>query len=389
MIVNIEDCLEYLAGLHKSPATFSIEKTDYTIMNSIARQVFRGTALTDRQFNLMKEKLVNYKQQFVEAGVDNFDDVISKTREPIREIDRSKYIKIDNDNIIVRFPFKKTDIMLIHEISPGYGYSHNKGSHQHIFDYTEINVLSILDQFSKKDFIIDDELIEVYNKIKSIKNNPQEYLSGISNNQLINIKPALTSVIQTELGELTNETVTQFVDRRFRYGFNYIEDLPSITLAQKIATRKEVSYLSKPSLENSSEILSALWDLNRFPMLVILDPDDAEQQLHELANHYRDILNPEEQSVLFRLEEADAGFNQLVKDRKLNNWVDTTTKLVYISKNKLPKLLINNDWKPSAAFSYNSYIDKFVDSYVKFNCDLIVYREETMSAFKKYSRYHG
>jgi hypothetical protein len=389
MIVNIEDCLEHLAGMRESLATFTIEKTDYTIMNSVARQVFKGTALTDRQFALMREKLVNYKQQFVEAGVDNFDEVIIQTRQPIRQIDRSKYIRLEDNNIVVRFPFKKTDIILIQEIISNDGYSHTKGSHQHVFDYTEVNVLNILDRFSKKDFIIDDELTEVYNKIKSIKDNPQEYLSGIANTQLININPTLSSVIETELGDLSNETFVQFIDRKFRYGFDYIEELPSTSLAQKIATRKEIDYLSKPSQESTSDILTALWELNRFPMLVILSAEHAEQQLYEFANHYRDILNSEQQSVLFRLEEADAGFNQLVKDRKLNNWVDKNTKVVYINKSKLPKLLVNNEWKPGIAFSYDSYIDKFVDSYVKFNCDLIVYREETMSAFKKYSRFHG
>lgn len=389
MVRNIEDCLEYLAGMRESSATFSIEKTDYTIMNSVARQVFKGTALTDRQFALMKEKLANYKQQFVEAGADNFDDAISQTRQPIREIDRNKYIKLEGDTIVVRFPFKKTDIILIQEIVPNEGYSHAKGSHQHVFDYTETNVLNILDRFNKQDFVIDEELIEVYNKIKSVKNNPQEYLSGIANTQLININPALSSVIQAELGELSKETFTQFIDRKFRYGFNYFEELPNTSLAQKIAARKEINYLSKPSQESTSDILTALWDLNRFPMLVILSVEHAEQQLYEFANHYRDILNSEQQSVLFRLEEADAGFNQLVKDRKLNNWVDKNTKIVYINKSKLPKLLVNNEWKPSIAFSYDSYVDKFVDNYIKFNCDLIVYREEAMSAFKKYSRYHG
>lgn len=389
MVRNIEDCLEYLAGMRETSATFSIDKTDYTIMNSVARQVFKGTALTDRQFALMKEKLVNYKQQFVEAGENNFDDVIVQTRQPIREIDRSKYIKLEGDTIIVRFPFKKTDIILIQEIVPTEGYSHKKGSHQHVFEYTETNVLNILNQFSKKDFVVDEELTEVYNKITSIKNNPQEYLSGIASKQLINISPTLSLMIQSELGDLSNETFTQYIDRKFRYGFDYIDESTSTTLAQQIAARKEINYLSKPSQESTSDILTALWDLNRFPMLVILSTEHAEHQLYEFANHYRDIINPEQQSVLFRLEETDAGFNQLVKDRKLNNWVDKTTKVVYINKTKLPKLLVNNEWKPSIAFSYDSYIDKFVDSYIKFNCDLIVYREEAMSAFKRYSRYHG
>jgi hypothetical protein len=135
-------------------------------------------------------------------------------------------------------------------------------------------------------------------------------------------------------------------------------------------------------------ILDALWKLNRFPLLVVLD-NEAEDQLHELANHFRDILNPEEQSVLFRLEDKDAGFNQLIKDRKLNNWVDKSTKIVYINKSKLPKLLVNNEWKPSAAFCFTSSTDRHVDSYISFNCDLVVYREEHMSPFRRHSRYYG
>ncbi len=94
MILNLEDCLEHLAGMRESPVKFTIEQTDFTIVNSIARQVFKGTALTDRQFALMQEKLVAYKAQFVEAGVENLEDLLQRTRQPLRQIDRSKYIKI-------------------------------------------------------------------------------------------------------------------------------------------------------------------------------------------------------------------------------------------------------------------------------------------------------
>lgn len=392
MIINIEDCLEYLAGMRESSATFAIEKTDYTIMNSIATQVLKGTALTDRQFALMQEKLVNYKLQFVEAGVDNFEYVIEQTRQPLRHIDRSKYIKIIDDTIVIRFPFRKTDIMLVNEFSiSADGYEHKKGSHEHTFAYTESNVLNLLNRFNKKDFIVDDELLEVYEKIKVITSNPTEYLSGITDNQLINIKPSLAPYISNEVGELTDNAVVQFIDRRFRYGLDYINDLGinADTLENKIALRKDSNYQSKPSVETTDTVLSALWKLNRFPLLVILDRLDAESQLYEVANYYRDILDPAEQSVLFRVEDAEAGFNQLVKDRKLNNWVDNNTKVVYISKDKLPKLLINNKWKPTATFSYSSSIDKFVNNFVSFNCDLIVYREETMSPMRRYSRYYG
>ena len=389
MIINLEDCLEYLTGLRQAPVEFTVEKTDATIINSIARQVFKGTALTDRQSALMHEKLQKYRDQFINLDWD-FDYAVNQLRQPLRHIDRSKYIKLVDNEIKIRFPFRKTEIMLVQEVANTAqdNYHHQKGSHTHYFECNEINILNLLDKFSNKEFEIDSELVELYDNIKTIHNNPQEHLSGFLDKKLLNINTALMPAIQNELGELNNDSLIQFFDRRFRYGFDLTDTIPNNTLAQKIAHRKDAQYQSKPSVETSSEVLNALWNLNRFPLLVVLD-NEPEEQLHEFANHFRDILDSEEQSVLFRLEDKDAGFNQLIKDRKLNNWVDKTTKIVYISKSKLPKLLVNNEWKPSAAFCFSSSMDRYVNSYVSFNCDLIVYREEHMSPFRRHSRYYG
>lgn len=391
-IHTIEDCLEVLTGLQKHNLEFKINSTDATIINSVARQVFKGTALTDRQYNLMKEKLQTYKTQFESQDVIGFDRAIDKLRNPLREIDRRKYIKLVDNEIIVRFPFRKPEIMLVQEVANNAdGYSHEKGSHQHSFTYNESNVLKLLDRFSNKEFAIDEELLEIYNQIKDIESNSYDYLSGIFNNTLINIHHNLKPFIQDEVGEISNDNIIKLIDKKFRYAFDYI-DVPTsspISLSQKIAFRKEQSYQSKPSAESIDLILGALWELERFPMLVILDKKFAETQLYEFLSYYRDILQPEDQSVLFRLDDTDAGFNQLVRDRKLNNWVDKSTKIVYISKDKLPKLLISGEWKPSATFSYDSNIDRYVNSYVSFNCDLVIYREEETSPFRRYSRYYG
>ena len=392
MILNLEDCLEHLAGMRESPVTFTIEQTDFTIMTSIARQCFKGMALTDRQSALMHEKLQTYRDQFMNLDWD-FDYAVNQLRQPLRSIDRSKYIKFQDNTIVVRFPFNKTDICYIHEFAgTAEGYHHEKGTHIHYFEYNERNVLNLLNRFTKKDFVIDDELLEIYNKIKVINDNPQQYLSGINDNyNLININPKLATTIQKEVGEASAESFTKLYDRRFRYGFNHVANLDQSRneLAHKIASRKDKIYHSVPSIESTDSILTALWKLDRFPLLVILDPIYAEEQLHTFANHYRDILDPQEQSVLFRSEDKDAGFNQLIKDRKLNNWVDISTKVVYISKSKLPKLLVKNEWKPSATFSFSSSMDRFVNSYVSFNCDLIVYREEHMSPMRRHSKYYG
>lgn len=389
MITNIEDCLEYLAGLRQSNVKFVIDKSDHTIITSIARQVFKGTALTDRQLALMQSKLQIYREQFTNLDWD-FDFAVENVRQPLRHIDRTKYIKRIDDKIEIRFPFRKTEIMLVQEVAyNAEGYHHEKGSHKHRFVYNEVNTFKLLNKFINKDFEIDQELLDVYNEIKEIYNNPNEYLSGISNMQLVNIDAKLQSIIQKELGELTPETVTKFIDRKFRYGFDIVDDIKQTTLSEKIAARKTKTYHSQPSKELSTNILSSIWELDRFPMLVILDANNAEDQLYEMANYYRDILEPEQQSVLFRLEDKNAGFNQLVKDRKLNNWVDKSTKIVYISTNKLPKIIVNNEWKPITTFTYSSRYDRSIEHYVSFNCDLIVYREEEISPLRKYSRYYG
>ena len=66
---TIEDCLEILAGFRKESDGFALIKEDYTIMYSIAKQVFKGTALTDRQFALMQTKLLSYSDQFNKADI--------------------------------------------------------------------------------------------------------------------------------------------------------------------------------------------------------------------------------------------------------------------------------------------------------------------------------
>jgi hypothetical protein len=364
-----------------------LDKEDITIMYSIARQVFKGTALTDRQFALMQKKLSKYKDQFEESC--DFDSVVVELRKPLRQIDRSKYIKIVDTEIKIRFPFRKTEVVLIEEMKDGDGYRHDKGSHEHYFAYTELNVLNLLDRFLSKEFDIDQELLDVYKEIKDIASKKEEFLPGIYNKKLKNINPKLEKIIQDELGSIDDFNYIKLLDRKLRYGLHEVDVINPYTLTEKVACRNGVTYHSKPSKESLDQIMSALQNLDRYPLLVVLDSADPENQLYEMVNYFRDIISYEEQSVLFRVDDKNAGFNQLVHDRKLNNWVDKTTKVVYISNSKIPKLIVNGDWKATTAFCYNSMMDRSINNYIHFNCDLQVFREEETSPFRRYSRLYG
>ena len=89
---TIEDCLEIVAGL-QADNNFKLDRLDGSITLSIAKQVFRGISLSDKQYELMKLKLVKYSDQFQELNID-IHDAVTRTKMPLRSIDRTKFIKI-------------------------------------------------------------------------------------------------------------------------------------------------------------------------------------------------------------------------------------------------------------------------------------------------------
>ena len=290
----------------------------------------------------------------------------------------------------MRFPFKKSHIMLINEISNfAEGYEHKKGTHIHSFDYTESNVLLLLDRFNDKGFKVDEEIFLVWHEMQHMLLQKDSYVPGIYNMQLKNISKKIENLLTEEIGELNDENYIKYIDRRFRYGIEHFESQEAITNIQKIAYRKDLEYQSKPSKEKLEHVLTSLYTLDRFPILFILDKDNCEKQLHSIVNFYRDIIDSSTHSVLFREENKDSGFNSLIRDRKLNNWVDKDTKIVYINNKKLPKLLIENEWRPSVAFMFDGVSDRAINTYIKFTCDLQIFREEYGSPFRRHSNYYG
>ena len=48
-------------------------------------------------------------------------------------------------------------------------------------------------------------------------------------------------------------------------------------------------------------------------------------------------------------------FNQFVKDNHLNNYIDSTTKVVFILRTRIPKPLLKADWRPTTAVITSSH----------------------------------
>lgn len=393
-VANIEDLLEIAAGFHILPK-IKLETTDMTIMHSIGRQVFKGTALTDRQFALMQEKLNYYKDQFINLDLD-FDFAVTQLRQPLREIDRSKYVKVVNDNdneawIKIRFPFKKSLIMLVQEISHKCeSYNHTKGSHEHFFLLNDYNIYKIISQFQDKEFIIDEYLIDRYNKIKIVIDNKNDYIPYFDGEKINNLLPSATALLKEEITEISKDNRLQVIDRSLRYGFLSPYKSTPTNVLEKIAFRSSSSLHIKPSELDLQQVLIALYELNRFPAVILLTEKDALIQLDSIYKIIRDLIPQNQQSVLFRKEGQD-DFNTYVKDKNLNNWVDKDTKIVYITNKKVPKVLLKSNWNPITSLVFDSFTSKETGTYISHLADLNILYEEELSPFKRreYRKYYG
>lgn len=416
VIATVEDLLEVAAGLTKySESKITLDKSDVTIMHSIARQVFKGTPLTDRQFELVQEKLKTYKDQFNDNC--NFDEVVTNLRMPLRQIDRSKYIRIvdsatvfkdkvyesykENWNWIeVRFPFSKKLIVKIDKLvtNSSQGYEHKKGSHQHFFVLNEKNAFNIISELFESNFEIDEDLLSYYEVLKNMEKNKNDYIPGVYNFKLKNLNDKAIDYMISSIGEVSKETLSQYYDRREIYGLHHFDDTDLNNslfelnpLAQKIASRKSLQVFVSSKKYNFNQVVESLIELDRFPVLVMIPDRNHLDYLAQVHQAFKNIINQDDSSVLFRLENSDsegASFNDYVRNNKLNNSLDKNTKIVYTLNNKLPKPLIKSDWRPLAILVLDSTrTGQQMTMYTEM-CDLTIHYDEEMSQFLRFKR-HG
>ena len=90
--LTVEDYIEILVGFHtnSNDYKFVIEKSDFNLLTSLGRQTLRMIPYTDRQYELVKQKLLEYNEQFVMNGFDDIQSQFNELRMPLRSIDRSR-----------------------------------------------------------------------------------------------------------------------------------------------------------------------------------------------------------------------------------------------------------------------------------------------------------
>lgn len=398
--ITIEECLELIAGFSAKAITpaFILLDRDKKIITDIAKKVYKGIALTDRQLDAVKKILITrYKSQFKIRGID-LENSVNNLRQPLRHLDRSEYIRIEEGTnylepywsgftpskvVVTRFPFNMTYSKQITEVRKLLGplnsrFYSQKLKDKYILPYTEKIVHRLIGKFKNKIKDIDPILLDVYNECEKIYKKESEYVPGIYNYKIQNSSETVTNYYQEYFGDPVNENLYLYFDRKEKMGLKYFDknmlkestqNLSSLSNAILHRTYARINLDTKKwPLE---QIINTISELRRFPLLVVLSgttEKDSLKDLHKTHKLFKNIVDDKDVSVLVRCKNGTTfgkEFNDYIKDNRLNNSLAKSTKIVYITSKKIPKPLLTSEWEPEAVLigdSTRSYtkVDKYI-----------------------------
>ena len=406
--LTVEDCVELVASISNfkfstNPElhdlhSFTLHEDNHRIMFSIAKQVFRGTALTHKQHELVKKLLVEYyAEQFAKHNI-AIKDHLDNLRLPIRKLDSSHWVELEEVSrdgntetmIVIRFPFNKKVISRLEELKNGNDKNYFYEKHKHFFPLTEKYIWKLVNiamRFEQK-FDIDESVMSVYNELTTMDKNSFNYIPGIKDNKFINYIQHGIDCATADLGLPTESNLYQYYDRKDYYGLEYFDQEQvqhslrannCSSLTTLIVERKTTEVCINDITWPVTEFGQTLYELDRFPLLVVLDETSCMTQLNRFHSVLSNYIPSSQMSVMFRLEnekfEYAREFNQFIHTKGLNNYVDKNTKVVYISNNKVPKPLYKSDWYPIASLVLTRQAMRNPELYIN-GIDLVMYYDQ-------------
>jgi hypothetical protein len=122
---SVEDYIEVMNGdrdpntgkiyslFNSTPPIVSLARYDVQILSSMSQTTQSGRALTDRQAELAAKLVLKYRKQLEKLDIDVGPVETPTYRLGIRQIDRRKMLYVENDTIVLKFPY---DTSLINDL---------------------------------------------------------------------------------------------------------------------------------------------------------------------------------------------------------------------------------------------------------------------------------
>lgn len=369
---TVEDTIQVLAGALPRPINIRLDTADIKLITSLSKQLLRHIALTDRQLDLSLKKIEKYRSSLEQCQVDVTAVLTLKTLKwPLRVIDRSQHIWIEQHadtkktQILVKYVFSKKFAEIwskIEEHTDTFGQG-DKSIKK--ISYTERNLYHVVKGLRAMQFTSSDEVLEIYEKLEKILENPDLFVPCLNfehnivsvTNANARCQDALNSkfpqVVDADLPAFVNHAKILGILKKSPNLLKKINSLPHSSLTKKICLENSTRYRLSPDIHSTESLFLSIDQLNQWPVVVAVEENtQVFSVVRDMIDDLQKFIPLDKINVFFRLknEQTDSQqFNQYVKDNHLNNYIDETTKVVFILRTRIPKPLLKSTWQPTSA----------------------------------------
>jgi hypothetical protein len=305
---HVEDYLEVIAGL-KDPATLaknnsnwftgfdpiiSLARYDVSVLESMSEAVSTGKALTQRQGELAVKIVAKYQRQLAQKGIDVAPVLNPQWRYALRKMDYSRYVGIEDNVIVMRFPFANNLIDELREFRKGSQgkVEWNKDRRQWQFALTEYNLVYLKTWAEQNQFTVDDEIQRLNALISAVEQVPYAIELQFNNGELAmaNASASLINYINEHCGGFATDNLPRLIDMSSVLGYTVSDDIRDAWLAAygartlNLTTHREVKI--DPATMLATDDFASVLDyadlVGRYPV-VIYEPDTSNKMLTRLT----------------------------------------------------------------------------------------------------------
>lgn len=300
---HVETYIEIIAGYlqpdGRSASVFdlgepliSLARYDMKIVPSLAKQTLDGLAYTEKQAKLAHDLVIKYERQLTKHGISVETIRQPQYRLPIRSINRTKRVFIEDEHIILQFPFIVELVDQVREyckISKGcIKFDHTKKYHR--ADLTEYNLNWIYAFAQQNGFEIDAGVHELMNIILDTEKQGYEINLEIDQDHLTitNAATSMLEYLQDRVGGLQTSNLLRLIDHAPVLGYTVSKDIESAVIQAhgsrfyQLCTNKVLKVEPGYSIDTINDVINYAVLTNRLPVYVY-EPDLSLKLLQKIS----------------------------------------------------------------------------------------------------------
>ena len=362
-MTTLDNLLTIITSQHSEYAKSILNKKDFDILNSLTSSVSGPGFITENQGKLLT-KILQENRKKLENLTEEITDALTSNRwsRPFRRVEQIKKLYIGHDDngdlaLVIEFSFSSQLRKIIHEFTSKLeNFQIAKSSKKGTATLTEKNIVKMVEALTPLNFDIHETIKTHYDTIKS-------WSRPVYENQFLLttiVNPNFQRHITEDLGIETAINQHIINDRSLRYQY-FLENPknPGENLVECIANRSKARIWIDRKQHDLTDIVSALIDLKRLPMMVVFEngsDDHVLEHLQNLSNSLEKNGIFERVGIYFRQENNEVGsqFNKLISEKQYNYKLDDTTQVVAVQSGKLPKFFLKTAWRPMSIIALNT-----------------------------------